>query len=108
MNRSMSFKAAFLGVLIVTLGTTIMRSSETTVEAKDLLSDVKNPMLISNNFPVLMKSMEQTLNDEDATKNCYIEYQITRRRIGRCVKLSDGMSGCVSGQLLNPLHPDCV
>lgn len=31
----------------------------------------------------------------------------TKKRAGKCIKLSHGVTGCVSGDYMNPFHPDC-
>ncbi|XP_043510814.1 uncharacterized protein LOC122529093 isoform X1 [Frieseomelitta varia] len=52
--------------------------------------------------------MQRDLDDSnDGSRICQIEYQVTKKMPGNCFKLSRGVTGCVSGDYMNPFHPDC-
>ncbi|XP_031828227.1 uncharacterized protein LOC116425126 [Nomia melanderi] len=77
-----------------------------TVESNELMNNAPSSMIMTHNFPTVMKSMQESSEDV-GNQLCEIEYQVTRKRIGKCVKLSHGLNGCISGEYMNPFHPDC-
>ncbi|CAD1478323.1 unnamed protein product [Heterotrigona itama] len=52
-------------------------------------------------------SMQRDSDDDEGSKICQMEYQVTKKMPGKCFKLSRGITGCVSGDYVNPFHPDC-
>ncbi|XP_076622668.1 uncharacterized protein LOC143342547 [Colletes latitarsis] len=69
-------------------------------------SSVQSPVIMTHNFPDVMKTIQDNPDDR-GDRLCQIEYQMTRRRAGKCVKIGNGMTGCISGDYMNPFHPDC-
>ncbi|XP_060532017.1 uncharacterized protein LOC132705447 [Cylas formicarius] len=39
---------------------------------------------------------------------CHMEYQVMKRVVGTCIKLGKTAMGCVAGNYLHPLHPECM
>ncbi|CAG5088429.1 Protein of unknown function [Cotesia congregata] len=56
----------------------------------------------------MSESLREKLIESHTQVPCIIEYQITKRKIGECGKLTGSIRGCVSDSLVNPFHPDCL
>ncbi|KAH0560523.1 hypothetical protein KQX54_005507 [Cotesia glomerata] len=56
----------------------------------------------------MSESLREKLIESHTQVPCIIEYQITKRKIGECAKLTGSIRGCVSDSLVNPFHPDCL
>ncbi|KYB28121.1 hypothetical protein TcasGA2_TC032886 [Tribolium castaneum] len=39
---------------------------------------------------------------------CNMDYQVVKRVVGTCIKLGRSARGCVAGNYLQPLHPECM
>ncbi|XP_017887558.1 uncharacterized protein LOC108629421 [Ceratina calcarata] len=85
---------------------TISVFTSKTVGSTELITSVQRPIIVTHGYPTMIKSL-QADSDESDGRFCQIEYQITRKRAGKCVKVRDGVIGCVSGDYMNPFHPDC-
>ncbi|KAK0172991.1 hypothetical protein PV328_006248 [Microctonus aethiopoides] len=72
--------------------------------ATGLLNTLHNPILSSSS---MSNSFQDTSANNDAGIPCYIEYQVTKQKSGRCVKLGSGVRGCLADSYINPFHPDC-
>ncbi|CAH1370153.1 unnamed protein product [Tenebrio molitor] len=68
---------------------------------RELLVDEEEPAKVASS-PV---------DDEDDPREeapCHMEYQVMKRVIGTCIKLGRNARGCVAGNYLRPLHPECM
>ncbi|KAJ3630490.1 hypothetical protein MTP99_011684 [Tenebrio molitor] len=68
---------------------------------RELLVDEEEPAKVASS-PV---------DDEEDPREeapCHMEYQVMKRVIGTCIKLGRNARGCVAGNYLRPLHPECM
>ncbi|XP_016770753.2 uncharacterized protein LOC107965265 [Apis mellifera] len=93
-------------IISIIISALAMRTSSETIETRELINSVQSPIIMAQNYPSMIKSMQDNSYDND-DRPCQIEYQITKKRAGKCIKLSHGVTGCVSGDYMNPFHPDC-
>ncbi|CAK9798059.1 hypothetical protein ANTQUA_LOCUS1487 [Anthophora quadrimaculata] len=91
-----------VSIVILALAT---KSTPRTIESADLTNNVRGPVIITHDYPNMIKAIDNT--DDSDGRFCEIEYQVTRKRAGKCMKLSHGVTGCISDDYMNPFHPDC-
>ncbi|XP_076650008.1 uncharacterized protein LOC143357415 [Halictus rubicundus] len=77
-----------------------------TLTSNEMMNNVQTPVIMTHNLPNMIDSIQENLEDS-GTRLCEIEYQVTRKTIGKCVKLGRGLTGCVSEKYVNPFHQDC-
>ncbi|XP_029032579.1 uncharacterized protein LOC114871168 isoform X1 [Osmia bicornis bicornis] len=82
------------------------RISSRTVESGDLMNSIQSPVMMTHSYPNMIKTMQEKI-DEGGERFCQIEYQVTRKRSGKCMQISNGITGCISGEYIDPFHPDC-
>ncbi|XP_012344013.1 uncharacterized protein LOC105735914 [Apis florea] len=93
-------------IISIIISALAMRTSSETIETEELINSVQSPIIMVQDYPSMIKSMQDNSYDNN-DRPCQIEYQIIKKRAGKCVKLSRGVTGCVSGDYMNPFHPDC-
>ncbi|XP_043510816.1 uncharacterized protein LOC122529093 isoform X3 [Frieseomelitta varia] len=99
-----SFGHFFVLIIISALA---MRTSSRTIDSAELVNRIETPAIVAYNYPSI-GPMQRDLDDSnDGSRICQIEYQVTKKMPGNCFKLSRGVTGCVSGDYMNPFHPDC-
>ncbi|KAG5894447.1 hypothetical protein JTB14_014894 [Gonioctena quinquepunctata] len=96
MAQSYSF---LFTVLLVTV------FSNMVAEQREILIDDEGPMLkvTQNEF-----GDDNAIDEPIAHATCHLEYQVVKRVVGTCIKLGRTTRGCVAGNYLHPLHPDCM
>ncbi|CAK9829348.1 hypothetical protein ANTRET_LOCUS6704 [Anthophora retusa] len=91
-----------VSMVILALAT---RSTPRTIESADLTNRVRGPVIITHDYPNMIKGIDNT--DDSDGRFCEIEYQVMKKRAGKCMKLGHGITGCISDDYMNPFHPDC-
>ncbi|XP_076761033.1 uncharacterized protein LOC143429353 [Xylocopa sonorina] len=102
---SMTSNFVYLVILIIISGL-VARISSRTVDSEELINNIQRPAIQTYSYPAMTKSVHDNSNENDGTF-CLIEYQVTRKRTGKCMKLGHDVTGCVSGDYMDPFHPDC-
>ncbi|XP_078043044.1 uncharacterized protein LOC144473229 [Augochlora pura] len=77
-----------------------------TLASNEMMNNVQSPVIMTHNLPNVIQSMQENL-ENSGNRLCEIEYQVTRKTIGKCVKLGHGLNGCVAENYVNPFHQDC-
>ncbi|CAL7936369.1 unnamed protein product [Xylocopa violacea] len=93
-------------IVLIIISGLVTRISSRTIESAELINNIQRPAIRAYSYPAMTKSMHDNLNDSDG-RFCLIEYQVTRKKTGKCMKLGHSVTGCVSGDYMNPFHPDC-
>ncbi|XP_074039331.1 uncharacterized protein [Leptinotarsa decemlineata] len=70
-------------------------------------------ILIDDEGPLLKVDQEEyeggnSIEEPAGHATCHLEYQVMKRVVGTCIKLGRTSQGCVAGNYLHPLHPDCM
>ncbi|XP_076286362.1 uncharacterized protein LOC143212003 isoform X2 [Lasioglossum baleicum] len=89
-------------VVLITLWEYKMILAARTMASNEMTNNVQTPVIIAHNLPNM-----ENLDLDSGARLCEIEYQVTRKTIGKCVKLGRGLTGCVSEKYVNPFHQDC-
>lgn len=61
-----------------------------------------------NHFPPNFPPRTNVNSEENNGNTCHIEFQVTKRAIGHCMKLGKTGKGCVSGTYIYPYHSECL
>lgn len=74
------------------------------VGSKEILIDDENHNVQANSI----QSVDSEENGSKIGFPCHVEYQVTKRVLGHCMKLGKTARGCVAGNYLEPFHPECM
>ncbi|XP_023312686.1 uncharacterized protein LOC111692798 [Anoplophora glabripennis] len=74
-------------------------------QPREILVDDEGPIM-----GVAKHAEYENEDNEDVPEHapCHLEYQVMKRVVGTCIKLGRTARGCVSGNYLQPLHPECM
>ncbi|XP_046735921.1 uncharacterized protein LOC124405237 [Diprion similis] len=97
-------------ILCLAMGLALLSSNIRTASAgiAELLNGVDNADLVPPAHIAVSNSLREALEDNNVGDSCQVEYQVTKRAVGRCVKLGRDIRACVSGTYLDPFHPECM
>ncbi|KAJ3657584.1 hypothetical protein Zmor_009373 [Zophobas morio] len=87
------------GVLALLLGGMVM------AHPKEILVDEEGLVSPARKVAVMQVAQDEYVEDEAP---CHLEYQVMKRVVGTCIKLGRSARGCVAGNYLHPLHPECM
>ncbi|XP_015591261.1 uncharacterized protein LOC107265886 [Cephus cinctus] len=94
--------------VLLVLSAMALFDSSASAGIAELFNDIEDPMLPMNHPSIISNSLQDVLEEDGVGTPCHMEYQVTKKKVGRCTKLGHGVRGCVSGTYLNPFHPDCM
>ncbi|XP_033340342.1 uncharacterized protein LOC117228611 [Megalopta genalis] len=94
-------------IILIALSECRMILAARTLASNEMMNNNVQSPVIMTHLPNVIQSMQENLENSD-NRLCEIEYQVTRKTIGKCVKLGHGLNGCVSENYVNPFHQDCI
>ncbi|XP_015509173.2 uncharacterized protein LOC107216491 [Neodiprion lecontei] len=98
-------------ILYLAMGLALVSSNLRTASAgiAELLNGVDDAGLqVPPAHTSVSNLLRESLEDNSVGNSCQVEYQVTKRAVGRCVKLGRDIRACVSGTYLDPFHPECM
>ncbi|XP_017756970.1 PREDICTED: uncharacterized protein LOC108548510 [Eufriesea mexicana] len=93
-------------VVLIMISALAMKTVSRTVESPESMNGVQTPIIMTHRYPNLIELMEDNSDNID-NRICQIEYQVTRKKTGKCLRLGHEVIGCVSGDYMDLFHPDC-
>ncbi|XP_012269325.1 uncharacterized protein LOC105693774 [Athalia rosae] len=81
--------------------------SPTSAGIAEILNEVEEVQTPAHPI-VQANSFRDVLEDNNVGTPCYVEYQVTKRTAGRCIKLARNIRACAAGSYLDPFHPECM
>ncbi|KAJ8974659.1 hypothetical protein NQ317_018878 [Molorchus minor] len=95
-------------------GSYILNISALFLISCNMILALSREILVDEEGPVFKVDKHEEYENNDNTEEfvehapCHMEYQVMKRVVGTCIKLGRTARGCVAGNYLHPLHPECM